>query len=507
MTNEVESLIKRAKAALKRKHQWDSLLKEAYRFCLPQREIFDHHSPGSKKNAHIYDSTAQVAIHRFASRIHSAITPPWKEWAKLMPGTNHGKEIRESSSVKENLDLMNEVLFSFIHQSNFSQQINEAYLDLGVSTGAVTFQWDATGRKFEFEAIPLAQIVAEEGPAGIIQTVWRFHDMTVDQIAQKWPGGSIPAKIDLPESNQKRYEEKHPVIEGVIYEPQTDNYREVVILEKEKEIVFEQNHGISSPWIVFRWSVVPGEVYGRGPGITMLPTIKSANKVVEFTLRNAAMHIAGAYTSTDTSAINPYTARIQPAMIIPVASNDNRNPSMRALERSGDFNVSNLILDEMREVIKEAFFNNRRTAEGPVKSATEIALDNIELIEDMGASFGRLMAEGPNQVLSRGLHLLGEMGELPRVRLDGRDLDVQFVSPLARAQDQEDIIGIQQTLEITQALGPEIAAQSMRIEDLPAYIHEKTGGDAKLIRSEAEREQIKQTMAQVAQAEVDNAVS
>ena len=85
----------------------------------------------------------------------------------------------------------------------------------------------------------------------------------------------------------------------------------------------------------------------------LLPDIKTLNKIVEFNLRNAALSISGIYTAADDGVINPYSVKLAPGAIIPVGSNDTRNPSLMPLNRSGDFNLAQLLRSEERRVGKD----------------------------------------------------------------------------------------------------------------------------------------------------------
>ena len=49
----------------------------------------------------------------------------------------------------------------------------------------------------------------------------------------------------------------------------------------------------TNPYIIFRWSLSSGELYGRGPVMRALPDIKTANKVVELVLKNATIAVSG----------------------------------------------------------------------------------------------------------------------------------------------------------------------------------------------------------------------
>ena len=289
-------------------------------------------------------------------------------------------------------------------------------------------------------------------------------------------------------------------VEGVI--ENKGSYEHVVLEKDSVAVIFAQTYEVS-PWIVPRWMTVPGEIYGRGPVMNVLPTIKTTNKVKEFILKNAHLTIAGAYTAADDGVLNPYTMRVTPGIVIPVGSNANSNPSLKALERSGDFNVGDFILQDLQESIKMALFNNMRRAEGPVKSATEIALDNKELVEDIGSSFGRLQTEFVEKVLKWVVYVLRKNGKIPEIKVDGKEITLKHTSPLAKAQDTEDLLVFQQYVETVSMLGEETLMIGTKVEDVPAFVGKALGVKQELLRTKTERKEVMTTIAQATQQQAE----
>jgi hypothetical protein len=223
----------------------------------------------------------------------------------------------------------------------------------------------------------------------------------------------------------------------------------------------------------------------------VLPAIKTVNKVSEFSLRNAALAISGIYTVTDDGVINPYNINLEPGTAIPVGSNDSSNPTLRPLERAGDFNVSELVMEDLRESINKCLFADPYGGmDSPTKTATEMSMRGQELVMDAGSAFSRLQTEFIEKIIKRSVYILKKNGKVGDFKVDGREVTIKHTSPLARAQDQEDMMAIQQYMEMSMALGPEVFALGTKMEDLPAYIGKKLGIDQELLRSTEERAEI-----------------
>jgi hypothetical protein len=234
---------------------------------------------------------------------------------------------------------------------------------------------------------------------------------------------------------------------------------------------------------------VAGEIYGRGPLITALPDIKTLNKTLELVLKNASLAISGVYTAADDGVLNPQTVRITPGAIIPVARNGGpQGESLRALPRAGDFNVSQIVINDLRMNIKRILLDESLPPDNmSARSATEVVERMKELAQNLGSAFGRLINETMLPLVSRVLQVMDERGliDLP-LRVNGLEVKVTPVAPLAMAQNMEEINSVVQFLQLTQSLGNE-GALAVKMGDLIDYLGDKLGVPAALRTSAAER--------------------
>jgi hypothetical protein len=482
----IKQLIDRFEVAKARKAPWIDHLRECYEYTLPQRETFNSYSAGQRKNRDIFDSTAVIGVQSFASRMQATMVPPWRRWSILSPGSEIAEEFKEEAQTL--LDATTKVIFDHINHSNFATQTHEAFLDLAISTGAMTIERSkkpGAASILEFNAVPLAEIYPEEGPNSSIETVWREREVAARNIEREWEGANVSSETQKLITSKPNA--KITIIEGCVYEPEADMYYTCIIEKKQKHIIYTEEMEVS-PWIIFREMVVPGETLGRGRVMQLLPDIKTLNKVNEFTLRNAALAISGVYTAQDDGVINPYTMTLEPGAVIPVGSNDNSNPTLKPLDRSGDFNVGELISSEYRERINKGLFAEPFGGmESPTKTATEMSLRGQELVMSAGSAFSRLQTEFVEKVIRRVVHILSKEGKIDDVKVDGRLVTIKHTSPLARAQDQEDLLSMQQFMEMGGAFGPEMFGLGAKLEDIVAWTGHKLGIEQKLLRTAAER--------------------
>ena len=484
----VEGIFKRYNVAKQQRSTWEAHWKECYEYALPQREVFNGHAEGAKKNARIYDSTALIATQRFASRLQSTLIPPFKKWAKLTAGSAIPKN--KANQVDKALEETTDTLFSYINHSNLATEANEAFLDLAIGTGALLLEEGDDDNLLKFTAVPLKELIVEDGPQGSIETVFREHAHPARNIEQIWKGGKVSSKVRS--LIDEKPDELVELIEATLYNPDKKLYEYVIIEENTKHVVFEDYFEVS-PWIVFRWSKVAGERYGRGPVMTALPDIKTANEVVKYVLKNAEKEIAGVYKAVDDGVLNPWTINISPGAVIPVASEGSLSP----LVSGGNFNVSELILGDLRDSIRRALFHDQLgPVEGPTKSATEVSIRQQELMSDIGSSFGRLQIEFINKLIKRSMDILQRQGKIAPIKVGDQLVEIKVVSPLAQQQDLDEVNKLAQFIQFAGMVGPEALQIGLNLEAFPEHIAKLLGVDPALVRDEDERAQVKEQMQQ-----------
>lgn len=495
----MEALIKRFGKAKERRELWRSLFQEAYDYALPQKETFNFHSPGQSKNRHIYDSTAVAGVRTFAARIQSSHTPPWTNWMDFVAGTDTAKG--DEDSINQELEAATKVFFSHLNESDFSNQSNESDQDLAISTGAMFFEEgnELEGEPlFKFTSIPLAQLYLEDGGEGLKNTGWREHDVPARNIPLMWPEGDFGD--DLQKMIDKKPDEKVKIVNGVIKAKGV--FHQVIIYEPKKHLIFTQPF-TTSPLIIWRTNVIPGEVYGRGPILDVLPDIRTANKVKEYILKNAALQMTGVYTGLSDGTWNPHTAVIAPGSIIPVGSNSTQNPSIKPLETSGNLNLGQFVLEDLQANINRALFANPLgETDDPVKSATEQMLRNQEMLQMAGATVGRLNTEKVKPIVERGVDILKRNGRFPAIKIDGKEVAIKMQSPLAKAESIEEFQNFQIWWAQMLELPPEVLALGARVENIPAWSAEKLGLPvADLVRTKEEIAAAAQQIVQQAQSQ------
>jgi len=480
------------------RENWVPLFEECYEYALPQRESFYHEEAGQRRDDRIFDETAVVGVQEFASRLQSGIVPNFARWADLMAGSEVPVEQREE--VNNELDEVTEYVFEVLQNSNFSQEVHESFMDLAVGTGILCVEEGDSINPVTFSAIPLPHVVLDTGPDDRIDHVYRERKkVKFDHLQIMYPTGKFNDQV-LSFMGSGR---ETTVLEIVCRDYSKKNqeaYLHYAICMTTKSCIFSKEiSGIgSNPFVCFRWSTCAGEVYGRGPLINGLSAIKTTNLTIELILENAQMSISGIYQMEDDGVINPDTINLVPGSIIPKAMG---SVGLQPIQSAGRFDVAQLVLSDMRLNIKRALYNDMLgNPDKTPASATEVAERMADLSRRMGSAFGRLQAELVQPVLQRVIYILKKQGRIEVPTVNGREVKIRSVSPLAQAQANQDISSVARFLELVgSSFGPEMLQLLVDGEQTAIHLAKKFGVPESLIRDEDQRKQIAQMAQQMAQ--------
>lgn len=497
-----EEIMKRAEKAQGRKDQWRSIFEDCYEFALPQRNLYsgyyDGGSPGQSKMDRVYDSTAINSTQRFANRLQSTLFPPYRNWCRLHAGDNIPAD--QKRDVQVALDLYNERMFAVLRQTNFDLAMSEFLLDLAVGTAVMLVQPGDDLTPVRFEAVPQFLVSLEEGPHGTIDNVYRKMRLKAEAIEQQWPDATIGQKL-RDRINDKPTDDVD-LLEATVYVPGDDYYCYHVISEDDREeLVYREMDG--SPWIVARYMKVAGEIYGRGPLVTALPDIKTLNATKRMLLQNASLSISGMFTAADDGVLNPQTVTIAPGAIIPVARNGGpQGPSLAPLPRSGDFNLAQIVINDLGIAIKKILLDDTLPPDSmSARSATEVNARMQELASNMGSAFGRLITEAMLPLVSRILKVMDMQNliDMP-LRVDGQEVKVVPISPLAKAQNLEELESVLQFMQYTSQLGP-AGMMAVNQDRAIEFVADRLGVPPSLLSTQEEREQLMAEMQMAMQQE------
>ena len=319
MAVNVEDVIKRATELFdsgirtKLESYWDT----AYKYMLPERAQFfrptTQETPGEMAEE-VFDSTAQDAADRLANLIMARLTPPWGTWFRLAPGNDIIDEA-EREQMREPLQLAAQRMHRRLADANFYQEFQPMLLDRIVGgTGAMAAD---VAPELRFRCMPLSEVAIDEDGRGVVNAVAQRMTLSINDIKRAWP------RADTAEIERK-YRDLNKRCHEVlcIEEREADGQYSYKAVMKADKLLLEQATYPVRTRLATRWTKVPGNSYGSGPGQKALADVRALNKLKELSLKQAVLAVAAPYTVLDDGIINPMTVSIEPGEMIPVTSND-----------------------------------------------------------------------------------------------------------------------------------------------------------------------------------------
>lgn len=493
----LERLKRRASKAHGIADSWHSAIDEVYRWAMPERvQVFAENKGNVPGFSQIFDATAPDAVEDFASFVTEALYPFDAEWLRFVPRADLNDATREQRRpLAEQLTARVQYLF---RQSNFHPAVHSANKDLAVGTKAMRSEIDPYDQtRILFTVIPPRQLALEESSSGRITGIFRKLKPAARELASLWPGGTFSEAVaslarDKPEAEVE-------VEEAYTIEPRGGWH--YCAYECGQEHIIQEADYRTCPVSVTRWSRTAGQVWGVGPTMRKLPDIKTANKLVELILKNASIAVTGIWQAEDDGVLNPATVRLVPGAIIPKAQG---SEGLTPLKAPGDFDVSELVLEDLRKAIQRAHFTVRL----PEREKT--AFETQELVREMQrqlrGTFGQLRSEDIEPLVERVIDLGRQMGVISQDPVE-KLVDLELIGPLAEAIRQTEAT---KTLafvrELAATFGPEIALAATRFETVIPDAAEGMGIKSAHFRDEGTLQEMREKVEQMAAEVMANAL-
>lgn len=442
---------------------------ECYRFTHPERADGLNSSEKTSQQsqaerARIFDTTANESGRTLSSAMQSGTTPPNSRWFDLNAGQESDDEARWMDSAAQRT-------FELIHSANFDASAFECTTDM-VDVGWFVLYTDEDQELggLRFEQWPIAQCYVSASKAGgIVDTLYRYFKFSVEQTVNTYGLDKVsPRTREL--WNQQKFDEMVEIL--MCIEPRTTY---VVNARLARNLPFSSHHielagrhelresGYHEfPCAVARWRLIPGTHYATGPTADALPTIKTLNKVVELELSNLDIAVAGMWKVVDDGTINLRNIKVGARRVVPMADTKN----MEALTTGTDFNVAFLAEDRLQAQIRRLYLADElQPQDGPAMTATEVHARVQKVRQLLGPIFGRLQTEYLQPLVARcfGLALRAGALGMPPESLQNRLVQVRYISPLARAQQYEEVQAIDDY--VARVVQSATAAQDVSILD------------------------------------------
>ena len=453
-TELTSKLISRFERLSGRRQNWETHWQEVADYMLPRKsDINKKRSRGDKRMELIFDSSPLQALELLASSLHGMLTNPSTPWFTL-----RFKKLEDfnDDEAKIWLEEATEVMYKAFNRSNFQQEIFELYHDLITFGTAAMFIEEDDDDLLKFSTRHIDEVYIAESQKGKIDTIFRKFNITARALVQKF--GDKVSK-DITALSQKNPYEEIPIIHAVYprndFNPSKKDKKNMPF----ESIYFEYKGGnelsVSGfkefPFVVPRYLKASNEVYGRSPAMTALPDVKMLNEMSKTTIKAAQKQV-------DPPLLVPDDGFLLPVRTVPGGLNFYRSGTRDRIEplNIGANNPLGLNMEQQRrDSIREVFYVNQlQLQQGPQMTATEVIQRNEEKMRLLGPVLGRLQSELLKPLIDRTFNILlrrEQFAPAPEF-LSDQDIEIEYVSPLAKAQKSSELSSITRAIEILGSL-------------------------------------------------------
>ena len=463
-----------------------------------------------RRDTNIYHSVAWQANQSFAAGVMSGLTPPSRQWFRLIWSNDTMKNHPEAGEL---LDKRMNILQDVLLKSNFYNAIHSSYLELAFGQAPLAIFQDAdTG--VHFVPFTVGTYMMENGPDGIVDTFCTKYEMTARQLADKFGADRLPSSIRA-ELENGGVKTKHKL--WWLVEPNRFHDRNKEVMDKyhmkylslywleEGEKDFLDIGGFQEwPIPVARYLVTGNETYGKGPGWFAEGDSKGLQKLEKDDIIAVELGIKPPMAASATTA--KQGINLTPGSYTVVERNEPVTPLFNV-----NVNLQHLqekILD-LQDRIKRAYsadlFMMLERLEDKNMTAQEVLQRKQEQLQQLGPVVQRLQFEFLRKIIERVYNILDRAGILPQpedaelaLALSNEEVTIEYISPLAQAQKMAGMTNIEQAIAFTGQLAQFDQSVLDKIDfakTIDSYF-DMVGAPASIKRTEEEYEAIRQQKAQ-----------
>jgi len=452
-TDLAKNLLKRFDRLKSQRQNWESHWQEVADYMQPRKaDVTKSRSRGDKRTELIFDSSPLQSVELLAASLHGMLTNPATPWFSLRFKED---DMENEDEAKEWLESATETMYSAFNRSNFQQEIFELYHDLITFGTAAMFIEEDDEDLLKFSTRHINEIYIAENEKGRIDTVFRKFKISARAAIQKFDKVSNNIAVTAKKDPYEEVEILHAVYPRSDFDPKKQDKQNMPFESVYIEAGTGEELSVSGfrefPFVVPRYLKASHEIYGRSPAMTALPDVKMLNEMSKTTIKSAQKQV-------DPPLLVPDDGFILPVRTVPGGLNFYRSGTRDRIEplNIGANTPLGLNMEEQRRnSIRNAFYVNQLMMQtGPQMTATEVIQRNEEKMRLLGPVLGRLQSELLKPLIDRAFAILLRKNlfrPAPEF-LAGKDIEIEYVSPLAKAQKSSELQSIMRAIEIMGSL-------------------------------------------------------
>ena len=505
-TDLTKSLLSRYERLEGQRQNWETHWQEVADYMQPRKaDVTKKRARGDKRMEQVFDSSPIQAVELLAASLHGMLTNPSTPWFTLR---FKDEDIDNEDEAKLWLEASTDAMYTAFNRSNFQQEIFELYHDLITFGTAAMFIEEDNDDIIKFSTRHINEVFIAENDKGRIDTIYRRFNISARAAIQKF-GDAVSSDVQG-KATKNPYDEVeilHAVYPRSEFNPNKKDKAnmpfESVYMEYKNGNELSVGGFKEFPFVVPRYLKASNEIYGRSPAMTALPDVKMLNEMCKTTIKAAQKQV-------DPPLLVPDDGFLLPVRTVPGGLNFYRSGTRDRIEplNIGANNPLGLNMEEQRrDSIRAVFYVNQlMMQQGPQMTATEVIQRNEEKMRLLGPVLGRLQSELLKPLIDRVFAILLRNNMLPQAPefLSGRDIEIEYVSPLAKAQKSTELQSIMRAVEILGSLANVAPVfDYVNFDNLVKHLADIVGVPQKILKSQsqvnAERQQAQQQQQEMQQ--------
>lgn len=463
---------------------------------------------GQQKTEKVFDATPGLALDRFKAAMHSLVTPRNQTWAKIKPVD---EDLIEDMEVTRYCEEVNRRLFAARYGANFDTEIQGCYYSGGKYGSTGLFTGERVGKGLFYRSVPIKQLFFAENEFGEVDMVHRDWFWTARQAYQKW-GDKLPSEIRRAAEKfpDQEFRFLHCVKPRAEADVSKKDYRGMEFVSYyvayNDRMIIEESGFRTFPYAVSRYDLNPGEIYGRSPCMTILPDVKMLHEMNRTTIQAAQLAVLPPLLAQRDGILD--AIKLTPAAINYGGVDDQGRQMIQPMALNGKVDIGLEMMDQKRRIINDALLQTlfQILVDKPNITATEAMLRAQEKGQLIGPTGSRIEGELLQRMMVRELDIMAmanQLPEMPQKLMDRGGLySIEFDSPLSRAREAENGVGILRTFEqlapVAQVAGASVFKR-FNMDKVSKELSRLNGVPSKVMYTDDEMEEIDAAQAQQAQ--------
>lgn len=479
-------------AAKKWRGSVEALIKEVYSFCAPGREQdFGSRTASTREEVNTFNSIGEEVATDLAGDLITYFTPPEVRWCSYEVTAEIPEDIADQ--VLQLVQAREDQLFEMIQKSNY----NDIAPQWGFETAChgTPALWVSKGhlnQPIHVEIVPASELLITPGHMGILD---RFRQKKI--LASTLKVALNDYDVTLDDEKIKAVMKRAGAMAEVVWgfwvnwdDPGRPMWNMEITVEGVRVTDEKINIGDlagSCPMLVGRFNPQPNRPWGRGPGWKAIPDFRTLDKLDEVVLTALDDALQNTLIYPDDGFLDLENGLV-PGTANPARSTFTKD-QIFVLPKGANLDYGFFTEERLEQRIRTAFYQDGPRQRGDTPPTAAQWLDERRRVQQrLGKPSAPLWSEMIMPLVQRFEYLAVENGDMEEaITHDGKTITVTPISPLQKAQNQDQVMISRSNLELGVSMLGEGFAQVVDPITTMKNIVRASGDSLTAVRDEMEQ--------------------